>query len=116
LGPDLQRRPDVHARLRGGEPGDRVVAAWHTSGRRCRPGNANRRRAEGRARSRAQTRLLGPESDENLQAAQMSTAREAFCLPLLFLTVVLLGGIRIFDRVVLLPPSLFALVLALLLL
>jgi len=46
----------------------------------------------------------------------MSIAREAFYLPLLFLTVVLLGGMRIFDRVVLLPPSLFALVLALLLL
>jgi len=46
----------------------------------------------------------------------MSAAREAFYLPLLFLTVVLLGGMRIFDRVVLLPPSLFALVLALLLL
>jgi hypothetical protein len=45
----------------------------------------------------------------------MSPAREAFYLPLLFLTVVLLGGMRIFDRVVLLPPSLFALVLGLLL-
>jgi hypothetical protein len=46
----------------------------------------------------------------------MSHAREAFYLPLLFLTVVLLGGIRILDRTVLLPPSLFALVLGLLLL
>lgn len=46
----------------------------------------------------------------------MSPAREAFYLPLLFLTVVLLGGIRIFARVMLLPPSLFALVLGLLLL
>lgn len=46
----------------------------------------------------------------------MNDAREAFYLPLLFLTVVLLGGMRIFDRIVLLPPSLFSLVLGLLLL
>jgi hypothetical protein len=46
----------------------------------------------------------------------MSPAREAFYLPLLFLTVVLLGGMRIVERVVLLPPSLFGLVLGLLLL
>jgi hypothetical protein len=45
----------------------------------------------------------------------MSAASEAFYLPALFLTVVLLGGVRIADRVVLLPPPLFALVLALLL-
>jgi hypothetical protein len=46
----------------------------------------------------------------------MSPAREAFFLPLLFLTVALFGGVRIFDRVVLLPPTLFGLVLGLLLL
>ena len=46
----------------------------------------------------------------------MSPAREAFFLPLLFLTVALFGGMRIFDRVVLLPPTLFGLVLGLLLL
>ncbi|HEV3217385.1 MAG TPA: hypothetical protein VGZ27_16770 [Vicinamibacterales bacterium] len=46
----------------------------------------------------------------------MSAASEAFYLPALFLTVALLGGVRIADRVVLLPPPLFALVLALLLL
>jgi hypothetical protein len=46
----------------------------------------------------------------------MTVAREAFYLPLLFLTVVLLGGMRILDRIVLLPPSLFSLVLGLLLL
>jgi hypothetical protein len=45
----------------------------------------------------------------------MSAASEAFYQPALFLTVVLLGGVRIADRVVLLPPPLFALVLALLL-
>ncbi len=42
----------------------------------------------------------------------MTRAREAFVLPLLFLTVALLGGLRVADRVVLLPPPLFALVLA----
>jgi hypothetical protein len=46
----------------------------------------------------------------------MSTAREAFYLPVLFLTVALLGGARIAERVVLVPPSLFSLVLAMLLL
>jgi hypothetical protein len=46
----------------------------------------------------------------------MSVVREAFGLPILFLTVVLLGGVRIADRVVLLPPSLFTLLLGLLML
>ena len=45
----------------------------------------------------------------------MSRTREAFVLPLLFLTVTLLGGIRVADRIVLLPPPLFTLVLAFLL-
>jgi len=46
----------------------------------------------------------------------MSRTREAFVLPLLFLTVALLGGLRVADRVVLVPPPLFTLVLAFLLL
>ena len=46
----------------------------------------------------------------------MSSGREIFALPLLFLTVALLGGVRVVDRIVLLPPPLFALVLAFLLL
>jgi hypothetical protein len=41
--------------------------------------------------------------------------QEAIYLPLLLLTVSLLGGLRIADRVTLLPPPLFALVLAMLL-
>jgi hypothetical protein len=45
----------------------------------------------------------------------MTHIREAFVLPLLFLTVALLGGVRVADRVVLLPPPLFALVLAVML-
>jgi hypothetical protein len=45
----------------------------------------------------------------------MISAREVFYLPLMFLTVALFGGVRIGSRVALLPPSLFALVLALLL-
>ena len=45
----------------------------------------------------------------------MSSATEAFYLPALFLTVSLLGGVRVADRVVLLPPPLYALVLGLLL-
>jgi hypothetical protein len=40
---------------------------------------------------------------------------EAIYLPLLFLTVVLLGGLRVDDRVTLVPPPLFALVLGVLL-
>ena len=46
----------------------------------------------------------------------MSPAREAIYLPLLFLTVAMLGGLRIGDRVLLVPPPLFTLVFALLLL
>ena len=42
--------------------------------------------------------------------------RDAIYLPILFLTVTLLGGLRIADRVVLMPPPLFALVLGMLLL
>jgi hypothetical protein len=45
----------------------------------------------------------------------MSRTREAFVLPFLFLTVALVGGVRVADRVVLLPPPLFALVLSFLL-
>ena len=45
----------------------------------------------------------------------MSPAAEAFSLPALFLTVALLGSVRVADRVVLLPPPLYALVLGLLL-
>lgn len=45
----------------------------------------------------------------------MSPAREAIYLPLLFLVVTLLGGLRIGERVILVPPPLFTLVFALLL-
>ena len=45
----------------------------------------------------------------------MTPAREAIYLPLLFLTVALLGGVRPGGPVVLLPPSLFALILAVML-
>jgi hypothetical protein len=46
----------------------------------------------------------------------MSRALEVFWVPLLFLTVTLLGGVRIADRVVFVRPPLSALVLAVLLL
>ena len=46
----------------------------------------------------------------------MTAVREAIGLPVLFLTVLLLGGIRIGDTIALLEPSVFALVLGLLLL
>jgi hypothetical protein len=41
----------------------------------------------------------------------MSAIREAIVLPLLFLTVILLGGVRLGAGVALVPPSLFSLVL-----
>ena len=41
--------------------------------------------------------------------------REVFVLPLSFLTVALVGGVRVADRLVLVPPPLFSLVLAVLL-
>jgi hypothetical protein len=46
----------------------------------------------------------------------MTPIREAIVLPAIFLTVALLGGLRIATTVILLPPSLTALVLAVLLL
>lgn len=46
----------------------------------------------------------------------MTAAREAIALPLIFLTVTLLGGLRLADRVALVPPPLFALVLSVLVL
>jgi hypothetical protein len=46
----------------------------------------------------------------------MTVAREALVLPLLFLTVLLLGALRIAETTVLVPPSPFALVLGALLL
>ena len=45
----------------------------------------------------------------------MSPTKEAWVLPLLFLTVALLGGIRVSERLLLEPPTLFSLVLAVLL-
>jgi hypothetical protein len=45
----------------------------------------------------------------------MTARTEAVYLPLIFLTVTLLGGIRFADRVTLVPPPLFALVLGVLL-
>ncbi|MEO8074985.1 MAG: hypothetical protein ABI818_01570 [Acidobacteriota bacterium] len=46
----------------------------------------------------------------------MTAVREAFVLPVMFLTVVLLGGVRIGQTIRLMPPPLIALVLAMLLL
>ena len=45
----------------------------------------------------------------------MTALREAIVLPLLFLTVAFVGGARLDARVALVPPSLFALVLAVML-
>jgi hypothetical protein len=46
----------------------------------------------------------------------MSVVIEAFYLPLIMLTVAFLGGLRVAGRVILMPPPLFTLVLAMLLL
>ena len=46
----------------------------------------------------------------------MSPIREAIGLPVLFLTIALSGGFRLTDNVRLVPPSLTALILAVLLL
>lgn len=45
----------------------------------------------------------------------MKAATEAVYLPLLFLTVALVGGMRVAERVTFVPPSLFALVLGVML-
>lgn len=42
----------------------------------------------------------------------MTPARESITLPMTFLTVVLLGGLHVGDRVAIAPPTLFSLVLA----
>jgi uncharacterized membrane protein len=46
----------------------------------------------------------------------MTAAREALQLPLIYLTVMLVGSVHVADRVALRPPSLFGLVLGVLLL
>ena len=46
----------------------------------------------------------------------MTAARDALQLPLIYLTVVLAGGIHVAERVTMRPPSLFGLVLGILLL
>ena len=46
----------------------------------------------------------------------MTAAREAIQLPVLFLTVVLAGGVNVAERVAIRPPSLFGLVLGIILL
>lgn len=46
----------------------------------------------------------------------MTVTREAFVLPGLFLTVTLLGGVRVDERISLVPPTLAALLLALVML
>jgi hypothetical protein len=45
----------------------------------------------------------------------MTAVREAIVLPVVFLTVLLLGGLRVADRTALVPPSPYSLVLAVLL-
>ena len=45
----------------------------------------------------------------------MKAATEAVYLPMLFLTVALLGGLRVDERVTFVPPPLFALVLGMML-
>jgi len=42
----------------------------------------------------------------------VSAVREAFLLPMVFLTVVLIGALRLSDPVQIVPPTLFALILA----
>src|SRR5690242_12754638 len=72
-------------------------------------------RAAGRARSRDPRRRLRLEPDAPVQRAEMTARREAIGLPIIFLTVVLLGGLRIGVVAALVPPSVFALVLGVLL-
>src|SRR5262249_12891501 len=84
--------------------------------RRRRPADEKRRRTESRARERgARARRRQPVHDRPA-AAQMSRTLEVFWVPLLFLAVTLLGGVRLADRVVFARPALSALVLAVLLL
>ena len=82
------------------------AATWH----------AHRRRVARRAAARADARRFGLQPAPPHQAKTMTPLREAFALPCLFLTVALLGGLRLGADVRLVPPALIALVLAALLL
>ena len=80
------------------------------------PADADRRRAQSGARGRPPPRRVGLQSDARIQGAEVTGAiREAVVLPAALLTVLLLGSVRIGETTTIAPPSVFALVLALLL-
>src|SRR6266850_4041644 len=85
--------------------------SWST----IHPADPHGRRTESRTGQRHAPGRIRSEPAAHFPRAQMTPAREAVYLPLMALTVALLGGLRIGAPVVLLPPPLFALVLGLLL-
>ncbi len=99
----------------GDRPRDRACARWTAGRRRREPADAHRRGAESRARGRPAARSVGLQPDARLPGAEMTGAlREALVLPAAFLTVLLLGSVRMSQATSLVPPSVFALVLGLL--
>src|SRR4029453_10123251 len=77
--------------------------------------HAVRRRVEGGARTRGHARCIGLQPVESISEAKVTPAREAVVLPLVFITVGALGGLRVAEQVRLLPPPLVSLVLSVLL-
>ena len=102
-------------RTRGGEPRHRARAGRAARRRGAGTGDPDRRRVEGGARTGPEGRGIRFQPGASGPSTQMTAAREAIYLPVLFLTVTLLGGLRPGAAVVLTPPSLFSLILAVLL-
>src|SRR5207245_5751661 len=114
----------VPAGAGGGQPRDRAGAAGRAEGRRRPARDAHRGRAEGGTGGGPAADHRQPEPDARPEGAEVReppSSQEAvvrfLILPALFLTVALLGGIRVdaTRAFVLVPPPLVTLVLAVLL-
>src|SRR6266498_4698700 len=99
-----------------GESRYRARAGWPPRYRRSRSADSYGRRAQSRNRGGHPRGRVRPQSRASLPRAQVTPTREALVLPTVFLTATLIGGLRFGPTVLLLPPSLFALVLSILLL
>src|SRR6476659_3401558 len=115
MGTGLQRQRAVRSGPdRSGSRDRRGTGTPAGRGRRdARP--AYRRRAPGGAPARVDPRSVRLQPVARAADPQMTALREAIVLPLLFLTVALLGGLRVAAPVRFVPPPLIAIVVGLLL-
>src|SRR5437899_3424817 len=116
MGAALSRRHAVRRRVGRSESRGRARPWRAARHRRPEPQDPHSRRVESRVGGGHARRRVRLQPDARVPRAEMTAVREAIGLPVLFLTVLLLGGIRIGDTIALLEPSVFALVLGLLLL